>query len=52
VEIVIVAVVVAVLVLVQVRRRRSPLQRPGDPRDTHAGARPDAIRPEARDGDR
>jgi hypothetical protein len=35
VEIVLVAIVVGVLVLVQVRRRRSPLQRPGDPRETH-----------------
>jgi hypothetical protein len=36
VEILIAAAVVLVLVVVQVRRRTSPLQRPGDPRTTHA----------------
>jgi heme exporter protein D len=35
VEIAIAVVVVVVLVVVQVRRRRSPLQRPGEPRETH-----------------
>jgi hypothetical protein len=36
VEIVVAAAVVLLLVVVQVRRRSSPLQRPGDPRTTHA----------------